>query len=81
LVLYKGEFMTSSRMLEMSALMTCEFELSTFLSALHELAQELDERELLMVVPQRIPSRRHLSVLNPMKLSALKWIVEFREQT
>jgi hypothetical protein len=48
LVLYKGEFMTSSRMLEMSAL-TCEFELSTFLSALHELAQEF-ERELLMVV-------------------------------
>jgi hypothetical protein len=30
---------------------------------------------------QRIPSRHHLSVLNPMKLSALKWIVEFREQT
>jgi hypothetical protein len=49
LVLYKGEFMTSSRMLEMSAL-TCEFELSTFLGALHELAQEFDERELLMVV-------------------------------
>jgi hypothetical protein len=41
--------MTSSRMLEMSAL-TCEFELSTFLGALHELAQEFDERELLMVV-------------------------------
>jgi hypothetical protein len=72
--------MTSSRMLEMSAL-TCEFELSTFLGALHELAQEFDERELLMVVPQWIPSRHHLSVLNPMKLSAFKWIMEFREQT
>ena len=50
--------MTSSRMLEMSAL-TCEFELSTFLSTLHELAEEF-ERELVIVVPQRIPSRHHL---------------------
>ena len=71
--------MTSSRMLEMSAL-TCEFELSTFLSALDELAQKV-EREVVVVVPQRIPSRHHLSVLNTMKISAQSRIVEFREQT
>ena len=47
-------------MLEMSAL-TCEFEqLSTFLSTLDELAQKF-ERELVIVVLQRIPSRHHAS--------------------